>query len=148
MTRGESCVEEGDYLAWGDMEWILHGQARMETIEKEVTCVEKPLVDLYYIPFPDGMDSCMHLCANLGTRVPSVATFEEWINLQAFLKKELFDKRLQIWLSIEDRETEGTWKDFYTGEVLQNYSKLFETVNHDDSVETCNVCRPPLVGCS
>ena len=31
MTGKKSCVEEGDYLAWGDMEWILHGQARMET---------------------------------------------------------------------------------------------------------------------
>ena len=42
MTRGGSCVEEGDYLAWGDMEWILHGQARKETMEKEETCEEKP----------------------------------------------------------------------------------------------------------
>ena len=25
MTGGERCVEEGDYLAWADMEWILHG---------------------------------------------------------------------------------------------------------------------------
>ena len=33
MTRGEGFVEEGDYLAWRDMEWILHGQARMEKSE-------------------------------------------------------------------------------------------------------------------
>ena len=26
LTQGGSCVEESDYLAWGDMEWILHGQ--------------------------------------------------------------------------------------------------------------------------
>ena len=125
MTQGGSCVQEGDYLSWGDMEWILHGQARMETTEKEETCKQKPLVDLYYTPFHDGMDSCMHHCQNLDTRVPSVATFEEWTKLQTFLKKELFDKSvntLQIWLSIEDRDTEGTWKDFYTREVLQNYS--------------------------
>ena len=38
MTGGEGCADEGDYLAWGDMEWILHGQARMETIEKEEVC--------------------------------------------------------------------------------------------------------------
>ncbi len=25
MTKGGSCAEDGDYLAWGDMEWILHG---------------------------------------------------------------------------------------------------------------------------
>ena len=33
MTRGGSCFEEGDYLAWEDMEWILHGHARKETTE-------------------------------------------------------------------------------------------------------------------
>ena len=78
MTKGGSCVkEEGDYLAWGDMEWILHGQARIETTEKEEISNEKALVDLYYTPFP-GMDSCMHHCENLGSRVPSVATFQEW----------------------------------------------------------------------
>ena len=56
MTRGGICIEEGDYLAWGDMEWILHGQAKIETTEKEETCEEKPLVDLSYTPFPAGMD--------------------------------------------------------------------------------------------
>ena len=140
ITRGDSC-EEGDYLAWGDTEWILHGQAKIETIEKEETCEKKPLVDLYYIPFPDGMDSCMRLCENMGTRVPSVASFEEWTNLQAFLKKKLFDKRLntlQIWLPIYDRETEGTWKDFYTGEVLQNYSyPWFGSKSDGEETENC-----------
>ena len=124
MTRGGS-FEEGDYLSWADMEWILHGQAKIETTEKEETCEEKPLVDLYYTPFPGGMDSCMHHCQNLGTRVPSVATFEEWTKLQTFLKKKLYDKglnTLEIWLPIEDRETEDVWRDFYTGEVVQNYS--------------------------
>ena len=77
MTKGGSCIEEeGDYLAWGDMEWILHGQAKMEAIAKEETCKEKPMVDLYYTSFPAGMDSCMHHCQNLGTRVPNVTTFE------------------------------------------------------------------------
>ena len=59
MTMSGLCVEEeGDYLAWGDMEWNLHGQARKETAEKEEICEEKPLVDLFYTPFP-GMDSCL-----------------------------------------------------------------------------------------
>ena len=89
LTSGGCCVEEGDYLAWGDMEWILHGQARKETIEKEETCEEKPLFDLYYTPFPAGMDSCMHHCQNLGTRTPSVATFEEWTKLQTFVSSAI-----------------------------------------------------------
>ena len=125
MTSGGTCNEEGDYLAWGDMEWILHGQARKETIEKEETCKEKPLVDLYYTPFPGGMDSCMYHCENVGSRFPSLATFEDWIKLQTFLKKMLYDKglnTLEIWLPIEDRETEDVWRDFYTGDVVQNYS--------------------------
>ena len=129
MTRGGS-FEEGDYLSWADMEWILHGQARNETIEKEETCEENPLVDLYYTPFPGGMDSCMHHCQNLGTRVPSVATFEEWTKLQTFLKKKLYDKglnTLEIWLPIEDRETEDVWRDFYTNKVVQNYTHPWST---------------------
>ena len=93
MTSGQSCVEEGDYLAWGDMEWILHGRAKKETTEKEATCEEKPLVDLYYTQFPD-MDACMHHCQNMGTRAPSVTTLQEWTKLQTFLKKKLFDKVL------------------------------------------------------
>ena len=106
------------------MKWILHGQARKETTGKEETCEEKPLVDLYYTPFP-GMDSCMQHCRNLGSRNPSVTTLEDWLRLQTFLKKKLFDNglnTLQIWLAIEDRETEDVWKDFYTGLVVQNYT--------------------------
>ena len=142
ITSGGSCVDEGDYLAWSDMEWILHGQARMETTEKEETCEEKPLIDLYYTPFP-GMDSCMHHCQNLGSRAPSVATYEEWTKLQTFLKNELFDKglnTLQIWLPVEDRETEDVWKDFYTNQVVQNFT-LPWTGSKPDGGKTENCAR-------
>ena len=27
-----------------------------------------------------------------------------------------------MWLPIEDGDTEGVWKDFYTGQVVQNYT--------------------------
>merc|ERR1711989_182870 len=67
----------------------------------------------------------MHHCENLGSRVPSMASFEEWTKLQTFLKRNIFDKglyTLQIWLPIEDWETEGVWKDFYTGQVVENYT--------------------------
>ena len=125
MTRDESCADEGDYLAWREMEWIVHGQARKEVTEREETCEEKPLVDFFFAPFP-GMDSCMHHCKNLGTRVPSVATLEAWTKLQSFLKKKLFDRglnTLDLWLPIEDRDTEDVWKDFYTGQVVQNFTQ-------------------------
>ena len=123
-TKEQSCHIEGDFLAWNDMEWILHGQARKETIESEEMCEEKPLVDLFYTPFP-GMDSCMRHCENLGTRAPSVTTLEDWTRLQTFLKRKLYDKglnTLEIWLPITDRESEGVWKDFYTEHVIQNFT--------------------------
>ena len=127
MTRNDSCVEEGDYLAWGDMEWILHGEARKERIEKEETCEEKPLVDLYYTQFPGGMDSCILHCEKLGSRIPSVASFREWTKLQTFLKRKLYDKglnTLQMWLPITDRETKGIWKDYISGPNIQKAESL------------------------
>ena len=124
-TGGESCLEEGDYLAWGDMEWILHGQARIETVDAEEPCKGDPYVDLYYTPFP-GMDSCMHHCGNLGTRVPSVTYSQDWAKLQKFVKVNLFDKGLNtlfLWLPVEDRKIEGEWRDFYSGKiVMQNFT--------------------------
>ena len=120
MTGEESCVEDGDYLAWGDMEWILHGKASMETVDKGELCKGEPNVNLYYTPFLD-MDVCMHHCENLGTRVPSVASSQDW----AELKRSLSDKRvdtLRLWLPVDDRKTEGEWRDFYTGGVMKNYT--------------------------
>ena len=108
-TRAGKYVEDGDYLAWGDMEWILHGRARIETVDKEEPCKEEPYVNLYYTPFP-GMEACMHHCENLGTRVPSVANSQDWATLQHALKKSLYDKGFnprQLWLPIDDKKTEG-----------------------------------------
>ena len=123
MTGAEGCIKEGDYLAWQDMEWVLHGQARIETVEKEEPCKGEPYVNLYYTPFP-GMEACMHHCENLGTRVPSVANSQDWATLQHSLKKNLYDKglnTLRLWLPIDDKKSEGEWRDFYTKSVI-NYT--------------------------
>ena len=124
MTKDESCVEEGDYLAWGDMEWILHGQARIETVDKEEPCKGEPYVDLYYTRFP-GWDTCMHHCQNIGTRVPSVNSFQDWAALQRSLKMDLYDKdlnTLELWLPINDKEIEGEWRDFYAKDMMGNFT--------------------------
>ena len=124
MTKEESCIEEGDYLAWEDMEWILHGQATIESMDKEEPCKGEPYVDLYYTRFP-GWDSCMHHCQNLGTRVPSVNTFQDWDTLQRSMKMDLYDKdlnTLELWLPINDKEAEGEWRDFYTKDIMGNFT--------------------------
>ena len=125
MTTGWNCGKEGDYLAWTEMKWILHGRAKLEKVEMEETCQEKPLVDIFHTPFPDGMESCMHHCEKLGTRAPSVSTFEEWILLENFLKRRLYEKglnTLDLWLPVQYKDEEREWRDFSTGKKVQNFT--------------------------
>ena len=130
MTSDGDCLHSGDYLSWNKMDWTLHGKAVLETMEEEEVCKGEPLLDLYYTPFP-SMDSCMHHCQNLGSRVPSVVTFEDWTILRDFLKRELYEKRLNtysLWLSIIQQE--GVWVDFYnTSEVVKNSTLQLLTVD-------------------
>ena len=124
VTRTGKCDEEGDYLAWRDMEWILHGQARTKMLDKEEPCEKEPFANLFYTPFP-RMEACMYHCEKLGTRSPSVATSEEYATLQIFLKAKLFDKgldNLQTWLPVKDEDVEGVWTDFYDGKPIQDYT--------------------------
>ena len=54
-----------------------------------------------------------------------MVSFEEWTTLQSFLKTKLFDKGLndfEIWLSVQDGDVEGVWKDFFTGKTIENYT--------------------------
>ena len=123
QTEEGFCVEEGDYLAWPDMKWELHGEATVETVEKEMVCKGEPSSNLFYAQF-SKRDSCLHFCENLGSRVPSVATIEDWKEVEHFLKAELYDKRsssTSIWLPIDDEEKEGEWRDSQTNQPL-NYA--------------------------
>ena len=134
MTQGKNCVKEGDFFAWGDMEWILHGQARIESVEKEDPCKGEPYSNLYYTKF-QSMDTCMHHCEKLGSRVPSVTSSQDWATLQRSLKMNLYDKglnTLHLWLPVNDRKTEGEWRDFYTGQQLENYNRtwVFDQQRH------------------
>ena len=124
MTEGGICAEKGDYLAWEDMEWILHGQATIETVDQATTYKRKSYANLYYTNFKDW-EACMIHCKKLGSRVPSVTTLNNWLKLQKSLKEDLYDKGLntmRLWLPITERRKDGEWRDFYTGNVIQNYT--------------------------
>ena len=44
-TKGENgCGEDGDYLSWGEMQWNLHGDAKVEHMDAEEACSVQPLV--------------------------------------------------------------------------------------------------------
>ena len=127
-----------------NQEGILHGQAGMETVNEEEACKGEPYVNVFHTKFSD-MDTCMHHCQNLGTRVPPVTTLEDWSTLQRSLKIQFYDKGLdtmELWLPIEDRETEGEWKDFYTGEVIQNFTHPWAGLGPDGGMrQNCAYLR-------
>ena len=37
-TKGEGCVDDGDYLSWDSMQWSLHGVAKIEHKEAGEIC--------------------------------------------------------------------------------------------------------------
>ena len=114
-TKG--CVDDGDYLSWTEMKWNLHGAAVIETVDSDELCLADPPVNLFYTAFP-GMESCMYFCQNLGTRVPSVVTREQWIDYEKVLKQIHNSLKRRrgvngIWLALDDKAGEGEWRDFY-----------------------------------
>ena len=119
-TKGAGCVDDGDYLSWWEMEWNLHGEAKIETVDSKELCRASPSVNLFFAGF-SGMESCMYFCQNLGTRAPPVVTQQQWTDYENVLKQiHNFSKRRKgvngIWLALEDKDIEGEWKDFYNGQ--------------------------------
>ena len=57
-------------------------------------------------------------CDKLNSRMPSIASLIEWINLQSFFKRNIWDKRIKIdknfFLSLTDVKKEGNWTDYNT----------------------------------
>ena len=118
-TLGGECVEDGDYLAWKDMQWTLHGQAAFERVDLEQTCMAEPVLDVFNVEM-DQL-SCKRLCENLGSRAPSVVTVNDWLIVKRFFER--YDN-FAIWVSISDEEEEGVWRDHYTGQIM-NHSKAW-----------------------
>jgi hypothetical protein len=121
-TPGEKeCGLAGDYLAWEEMQWTLHGEAALETVEREEPCAEQPEMTIYMAKFP-SMEACMHHCQKLRGRAPSVRTLEEWNQLKAFLKKSVYGRgpKVQVNLPVTDAEEEGVWRDFYTNDTMEH----------------------------
>ena len=121
ITTGAGCAEEGDFLSWKEMKWDLQGETTIETVDSEELCLADPPVNLFFTGFP-GMESCMYFCQNLGTRAPSVFTQDQWTGHENALKQIRKSPTRRkgvngIWLSLDDKATEGEWRDFYNHKV-------------------------------
>ena len=119
ITLGTECFEDGDYLAWKDMNWTLYGQAVMETINAEEPCPGDQ--DMVIIDGSMDQPKCMQLCENLGGRAPSIITAEEWLTVKNFVGRYI---GFVVWVAISDEGKEDQWLDFYSGQVM-NHSEAW-----------------------
>ena len=85
---------------------------------------------------------CMQHCGKLGGRSPAVNTIEEWRLFYEEMHHTKVDPSLDfLWLSATEGDkdlklsrldhwpegieaVEGVWRDYYTGEKLENYTNL------------------------
>ena len=109
------------------------------------------MIHVYPMEALHSLSHCMEHCEKLGGRSPSVKTFEDWQILHQelqFLRIDLL--RFQVlWLAATEGDknlklsrldhwpegveaTEGVWRDYYTGEELDNYTKPWPDSNLDE----------------
>ena len=119
---GEECGEEGDYLAWGEAQWTLHGEAAMEEVESMEPCEEEQRLNYYSAKF-SKMEACMLHCEKLGSRAPYIANITEWKTVQSFLARKLFMSGPSLlWTSLACHQS--VLRDFYNQNEIQQISDL------------------------
>ena len=104
---------------------------------------------------------CMEHCQKLGSRSPPVRTLQEWRVVEGMVKDlvkftpsptglylpvtrgEVNDERetflLKHWPK-DIRKEQGQWRDYYTGQQLENYNKTwkgYSGTKFDDSFDNC-----------
>ena len=55
-TDGEDCTDDGDYLAWSEMEWTLYGETVIDTVDDGEACHGEPSSIVY--PASMGQSTC------------------------------------------------------------------------------------------
>ena len=167
------CGLEGDFLSWSksveEEQWTLHSKARWVDLDGglEGPCMEKGKISVFLMNEGHWHSECMKHCGKFGGQSPSVKAENEWENLWKQVKAVSPDSsRLPelIWLSATEGDTglelgdldhwpegveaeEGVWRDYYTGEQLENFARPWENSNKDkDLVDTynCIVFNPTL----
>ena len=154
----KECGLEGDFLSWEksleEKQWTLHSKARWVELDGGLKGPCRAKSNLNIFPMREGhwQKDCMKHCEKLGGRSPSVKTKQEWENLWKEVKAVSPDflKLLErIWLSATEganglvkldhwpkgvEAAEGIWRDYYTGEQLENYTKPWWGSNEDKNV--------------
>ena len=139
VTNAESpeCRRSGDILRWENSSeaWVLNLKGTATKERMFGPCQRESTVTIFAHPnaFPKPTD-CMEHCKKLGSRSPPVRTLQEWQNLiiEVSLLATEADLRTDLWLPIkmdsntEDEQSSGVWRDYYTEEPLDNYTKPWQ----------------------
>ena len=162
ITRVEEaeCGLEGDFLSWEksleEKQWTLHSKARWVNLDGglEGPCRAKAKMNVFPINEDHHYSDCMKHCEKLKGRSPSVKKMKEWENVLKEVKAVSPDPTKLpnlMWLSATEGDIggelgkldhwpegveaeEGVWRDYYTGEKLENYPKPWFSPNGDREV--------------
>ena len=162
---GKECAAPGDFLSWEEAEWTLHSKAKVIKVDRqwEGPCKRKPQV--YVFPGFNFHHRCMDHCQKIaGGRSPPVRTEEEWESLKREVDLISPDRWMMptMWLSategnsissdrwplteIVNNETvplesvETVWRDFYSGQRLDNWTKPYAFVGKDSTFGSEHNC--------
>ena len=159
----EECGAPGDLVNWEEAEWTLHSQAKVIEVDREWEgpCRKKSKVQVFTADFRSHKD-CMQHCQKIsGGRSPPVVTKEKWENLTREIDLIAPDRSVLPWLWLSATEgdkdemlarldhwndtefvnnktqkldaEETIWRDFYTGQRLENWTKPYYSKNKDDN---------------
>ena len=163
---GEECGLAGDFLSWEksveEKQWTLHSKARWVDLDGglEGSCKAKATMSVFPMNGYHFHSDCMEHCEKLGGRSPSVGKEKEWGNLLKGIEAVspvLSKLPARIWLSATEGHIgnelgeldhwpegviaeEGVWRDYYTGEQLENCTKPRKFSNGDNEVGEAYNC--------
>ena len=163
--ESEECGLPGDFFSWDESlkeeQWVLHSQARIIPLDSglEGPCRRESKMHVYPISDNHWHSDCMEHCKKLGGHSPSVKTHEGWKRVYQETSSITFgtSKLPPLWLSATEGDVglrlgrlghwpertvaqEGVWRDYYTGEQLENYTKPWLSSDQGDNIlgETSN----------
>ena len=172
----EECGLSGDLVSWEEAEWTLHSQAKVIEVDRdwEGPCRRESKVQVFISDFKRHID-CMQHCQKISNGIsPTVTTQKDWETLtkeigqitpirskvpKMWLSATEGDKNLKLarldhWPETEvvDNQTiileanETIWRDFYTGQRLENWTKPYINDRKQDALYHANYnCMQVLI---
>ena len=143
----------------------MYSKAKLVEVE-ETACERQSKMHIFAMKDWHGHSDCMRLCENLGGRSPPVKTLDEWQKLnnefQLITSRDASKLPKTVWLSATEGDKdqklerldhwpenlgveEGIWRDYYSGDQLEGYSKPWATENKLAKARTTRT-RPGTLG--